>query len=401
MQLNFASATARVVNTERCVLECLENAQTSLDGTPNLLIFNATLGHKFRRIFETTRASYPSADVVITSCCGVVGQDGVSETAFDMGVMMVQGEQYSISHCDGFYGYSAYEKTLQLAQDLKDQNEDINMVYFVGSGIDTNNSEVLSAFNEIFGNEVTIFGATSSDNMKGIVNYQGVNDNVYEHGAFAIGFSDPSLIVSTQASHGFRATGDPMVVTKSSGHIINEIDGQPAWSTYCQKLGLDADANCGDTIPIGALAEALEVTDAQEYGNPHILRVVTKHEGDNMYYATSIKEGTKLWLTVRDEDLIFQDTRRMCSSLKMLNEGRKIEAVFHADCLARGRSLFGRILKEELVAEMQNALYQEGSCPPWLGLYGFGEFARLGNENMYHNYTTALYVLSRKRFQNQ
>jgi hypothetical protein len=44
---------------------------------------------------------------------------------------------------------------------------------------------------------------------------------------------------------------------------------------------------------------------------------------------------------------------------------------------------------------MQNPFYTNGVCPPWLGMYGFGEFARLGGENTYHNYTTALYVIYR------
>jgi hypothetical protein len=76
--------------------------------------------------------------------------------------------------------------------------------------------------------------------------------------------------------------------------------------------------------------------------------------------------------------------------------GRKPVAVFHADCLARGRFLFNRVLKEELVSRMQFPFSTNGSCPPWLGMYGFGEFARLGGKNTYHNYTTALYTIYRK-----
>jgi hypothetical protein len=75
--------------------------------------------------------------------------------------------------------------------------------------------------------------------------------------------------------------------------------------------------------------------------------------------------------------------------------GKPAVAVFHADCLARGRFLFDRIIKEELVNRMQYPFYSDGQCPPWLGMYGFGEFARLGGKNTYHNYTTALYVLYR------
>ena len=38
---------------------------------------------------------------------------------------------------------------------------------------------------------------------------------------------------------------------------------------------------------------------------------------------------------------------------------------------------------------------KDGAPPPWLGMYGFGEFARLGGRNTYHNYTSALYVICR------
>jgi len=52
-------------------------------------------------------------------------------------------------------------------------------------------------------------------------------------------------------------------------------------------------------------------------------------------------------------------------------------------------------MKEELVNVMQTPFYVNGECPPWLGMYGFGEIARLGGNNEYHNYTTALYVIYR------
>jgi len=70
--------------------------------------------------------------------------------------------------------------------------------------------------------------------------------------------------------------------------------------------------------------------------------------------------------------------------------------VFHADCRARGRRLVHRSLKEELVPRMQGPLSEGGRVPPWLGMYGFGEFARLGGRNTYHNYTTAIYALYRR-----
>ena len=179
-------------------------------------------------------------------------------------------------------------------------------------------------------------------------------------------------------------------------NCIIELDGRPAWSVFLERLGLPPTASEGDTIPIGALAEVLPADLADEYGNGHILRVVTHHdEGGEIIYAARCPEGTELWLTVRDEDLIFRDMDRLLEAMQGRHPGRHPVAVFHADCLARGRRLFDRVIKEELVHRMQQPFASDGTVPPWFGMYGFGEYAMLGGRNAYHNYTTALAALYR------
>ena len=393
--LNFYSGSTRVVNTKRGVLECMELAMGEQYTDADLLIFHSSIGHNFSEIWSSAIELAPGATVVAASCCGVVGKEGVSESMKDIALMAVKGKEFGVSTIDGVYGYNSYVQCHKLATDLRSKCDGINMLYFMASGIDISNDECIRAIEDVFGGDVTIFGATSSDNMKGVVSYQVMDGNVYEHGAFLIGFSDPTLHVDTQATHGFLAFGEPMVVTKSEDNIIKELNGRPAWQEYTYHLGLKENATCGDTIPIGALAEELGLLQAVEYGNRHILRGVTKHEGNDLYYTTKCKVGTKLWLTLRDEELIFKEMDRIAMNLRHTIGDRTPVAVFHADCLARGRFLFNRIIKEEFVSRMQYPFYVNGECPPWLGMYGFGEFARLGGVNTYHNYTTALYVISR------
>lgn len=394
--LQFYSASTRVVNTKRGVMECLEAALGNDTSDCDLVVLHASIGHHFQEMMDQAQAMCPNARIVASSCCGVVGREGVSESMKDMAVMAVRGKELEVVFTDGIYGHNSYQKSLAMAQELFLKQPNTNMIYFLASGIDIANDLCISAFEEVFGESVTIFGATSSDNMKGFVSYQGVDTHVFEHGAYAVGFADATLKVETQATHGFVAVGEPLVVTKSNGCVIEEFNGKPAWTEYLNRLGLANNSNCGDSIPIGALGEKLPSALAEEYGNEHILRVVTKHESDSMYYATTIAEGTPLWLTKRDEALIFSEMERIVNAIKTRLGNRKPVAVFHADCLARGRFLFNRIIKEELVGSMQFPFYVNGECPPWLGMYGFGEFARLGGKNNYHNYTTALYVLSRE-----
>ncbi len=393
--LQFYSGSARIVNTKRGVEECIEIAGNGKSINPDLLIFHASMGHNFNDIVNESKRLYPQANVVAASCCGVVGREGVSESMKDMALMAIEGKDYALAMQDGIYGHNSYEKALKMAHDLKATKEGISMIYFLASGIDIANDQCIAAFESVFGPDITIFGATSSDNMKGYISYQAINDKVYEHAAFAIGFADPTLKIDTQATHGFIAIGEPMEVTKSEGNVIKELNGKPAWSEYLNRLGLSNSSDCGNTIPIGALAEKINPELAKEDGNSHILRVVTKFKGNDMYYATNCPEGTLLWLTVRDEEVIFKEMDRLVNEIDSRNNNQKPVAVFHADCLARGRFLTDRVLKEELVYKMQLPFSKDGDCPPWLGMYGFGEFAKLGGRNQYHNYTSALYILYR------
>ena len=394
--LEFYSASTRSVNAARGISECMESALGSDVSNCDLVLIHASIGHDFAELNAQVQKLAPRARVVAASCCGIVGKEGVSESMKDIAIMAVRGKEFALAYADGIYGANSYEKSLEIAKDLYKQDPHVNMIYFMASGIDIANDLCIAAIEEVFGADVTIFGATSSDNMRGVISYQAIDNHVFEHSAFMVGFSDPTLAVETQATHGFVAIGEPMTVTKAHGYEIQELDGKPAWPEFLHKLGLPDDATCGDSIPIGALAEKLSPQLAEEYGNKHILKVVTKHKDDTILYATTIKEGTQLWLTTRDEDLIFKEMDRMVQVMKDKIENKKLVAVFHADCLARGKFLFNRILKEELVNRMQFPFSTDGVCPPWLGMYGFGEFARLGGKNTYHNYTTALYVIYRK-----
>ena len=396
--LQFRSASTRMVNSRRAMAECLDAALGEDDQDCDLIVIHASMGHDYRQLIDEARRRAPSARVVGSSCCGVVGREGVSESMKDVAIMAVRGAAHiAVAHVDGIHGHNSRDKATELAAQLRASDPGINMIYFLASGIDIDDDACIAGIESVFGPDVTIFGATSADNMKGVASFQMVDDSVYEHAAYAVGFSDPSLSVITQATHGFVAVGDPMLVTRAEGNRIIELNGLPAWHLYTERLQLPMAATCGDTIPVGALAERLPADLAQEYGNDHILRVVTRRDGDGtMHYATGIAEGTELWLTVRDEERIFNDMDRMMSRMIERAGGRELVAVFHADCLARGRFLFNRVMKEELVGRMQYPLSTAGEVPPWLGMYGFGEFARLGGRNTYHNYTTALYAIYRE-----
>lgn len=384
------------MKTARAVEECLESALGDEASKCRLLLVHAGLGHDFREISGAARRVAPGVRIAAASCCGIVGSEGVSESVKDMAVMAMRGDDFVVAQVNGIFAHNAFDGCAELGRQLQRTKRPVRFVYLLAPGIDIANDQCLAGLESVLGTEVPVFGATSSDNMKGILSLQMIDDLVSEHAAFAIGITDDSIEVDTQATHGFVAVGDPMVVTKADGNQIIELNGKSAWLEFTSRLGISPEATCGDSIPIGALAEELPPALAAEYGNQHILRVVTSRAGNVMHYATQCQVGTRLWLTKRDEKLIFDDMDRLTRAMQSRAAGRMPLAVFHADCLARGRFLFDRVLKEELVSRMQFPFSAKGRCPPWLGMYGFGEYARLGGRNAYHNYTTALCAIYRR-----
>lgn len=394
--LEFHAANIRAVNPKRAVLELLETAYGTTTPDCDLVLLNATVGHDLGDLSVAVQEQCPGARVLACSCAGVVGPEGPGESIHDIVLMGVRGEGLQIAQVDDLFGPSSFAKGVELGESLRAAPQPVRMVYLLASGIDIANDQLIAGLESVLGPDVVIFGATSSDQMQGVATFQAIDGRIFQHAAFAVGIWDPTLVVETSATHGFVASGAPRRVTASNGNRIIELDGEPAWPAYLAWLGLPADASEADTIPIGALAEALPPELAQDYGNPHILRVVTHHtEANEIVYATTCPVGTDISLTVRDEERIFNDMDRMLADLTGRRPGLTPVAVFHADCLARGRRLFNRVMKDELVHRMQEPFSIDGKPPAWFGMYGFGEYARLGGRNVYHNYTTALAALYR------
>jgi hypothetical protein len=322
-----------------------------------------------------------------------------------MAVMAVDGppDELAWSALDGFHAENAREKGAELAKALHGKLPAAKIIYLLSPGLDSCNDELLAGIQDVFGTDIIIFGGASSDNYKALTTSQYIGDKASASGVWAIGFADASLKAAARATHGFNAYGDPMTVTKADRNKIAELDGKPAWVAYSQRFGQISDQEAKTALVSGGLAIGLEPALAGEYGNKHILRMGLPHDDTGaIRLSVSAKEGDQFYLTTRDEDLIFSEQKKalelLCESMAPASPGggaARPAAVFQTDCLLRGRTLFDKVMKDEITGMMQNAFLNDGEIPPWLGMYGFGEFCPLGGKNLFHTYTTSLLVLYR------
>jgi len=401
--LRFYSSSNGIVNSSKAVESCINESALHMElSSCCLIVVHSTIGHNFQDILEKAKELCPSAIIVGCTCAGIIGREGPKEGIRSLAIMMVYADRDDLVHIvsrPNISGLNSFEVASEMAQELHQMNQKINMLQIFGSGIDVAADQIIGGMESVFGKETPIFGGTSSDNMKAITSYQFYEDGVLEKGIVMIGYADPTLSVEMAVHHGSDPVGIGFKVTKSAKNKVEEIEEVPAWHYIMDALGLPHDTHPGPCIPTAGLGELLTEDLHDEYDNQHILRVVTKVDKDGSFYMPVFcPKGTRLWLTKRNEGLIFNGLDRMLGKLKNRLKGKEIVAVFHTDCAARGRAMFDEINKEEIIGKMQKVICGDRE-KPWLGMYGYGEFTLLGGRNRFHNYTTSLYVLTRKEVQ--
>ena len=137
--------------------------------------------------------------------------------------------------------------------------------------------------------------------------------------------------------------------------------------------------------------------DRVAYDNDQILRApfTVSEDRQSFFTLASCPQGSRIVMMRRDEDRIFDGVDRLVQRLDEQLAGRRPLLVLHADCMARGRLMFDQVNKDEIIQRMQGPI-GKGDCPPWLGVYGFGEFCRLREQNCFHHFTTALSLIVRR-----
>lgn len=395
--LQFFSASTSILNSRRAITECMEVA---LEGEPtldcDLIIIYTAMGHNFKELLNEASQLSPNAQVVGCTCAGIIGKEGPNESLRALAIMVIKGpkEEFSVCGIDFREDVNPFESISQLALDLKNKNPIINMIYCHPSSQVA--PIIIPGIESVFGPDIPIIGGVSIDNMKLLSDFQFIGENVLEQGIVLIGFADPTLELISLGNHGFDVIGKPFEVTQSVDYHIIEMDDRPPWKNWTERLGMPETSTAVDILSFAPLALELPAELHEENGGPYLIFAAWPQQDGTLLSNQAIPKGTNLWLTRRNEKAILEGVDRMMVKILEKCNNRKPVAVFHADCAARGKLLFNRISKDEIVDRLQYPL-AAGEMIPWLGMYGGAELTPLGGRNKLHGYTTSLYVLVRRK----
>jgi hypothetical protein len=253
-------------------------------------------------------------------------------------------------------------------------------------GLSGNPHEIVRGAYSVLGATVPLVGGFVGDSAGFEQTYQFHDDQVLTNAVvgIAIGSDGPMGI---GMAHGWRRTEPPMVVTKSSGVRIYELDGKPALDVLMRRRGIEGDA--ADMFK--GTATTTQSLGLSRRGGEDI-RII--HAGDDtdgsVIGAQDVPQGALCWLMDGDYDSLIAGAGESCAEALTGLDGAPALGLFTFDCGGR-RGWLGEDGVQVEVAGIRAAI---GDDVPFAGFYTMGEIARVRGSYGTHALTLVTLALA-------
>jgi hypothetical protein len=265
----------------------------------------------------------------------------------------------------------------------------VQYVQLFSDGITGNGCAILRGISSVLGEEVSIAGGTAGDDGKFHRTWQFAGGKLLTDAAVAIGFTG-DFYLGRGVRSGWSPIGLAKKVTRASGNILYELNGEPALQVFERFLGRHAEKlpEVGVEYPLGFTGKCLK-GDAEEYFLLRATMSVDRQNG-SIQFAGEIPEGAMVHLTCADNISILEAASEAALFAHSQLADAHPKVVFFYSCMAR-KIVLGQRTQEELDRIRQVF----GRQVPILGFYSYGEYCQVecNGPNLLHNETATISVI--------
>ena len=238
-----------------------------------------------------------------------------------------------------------------------------------------NGADIVRGVLDVLGEHFPVLGGAAGDDFLFEKTYQYENGKVVSGAVAGVGISG-DFVMGAGVRHGWMPIGTPMIVTKSKGSVVYELDHKPAVKIYEDYFGDRAEdlkkeplARLAITYPLG-----IKLPEFDEY---LIRDPITVDDKGAITCAAEIPEGSEIRLMIGSKEKAIEAAedaaRKLMKDFKEKGAAPKFVLMFN--CIAREK-LFGARANDEIQAVMKII----GNEVPLLGFYTYGEQAPIGGE---------------------
>ncbi|MFH1198833.1 MAG: FIST N-terminal domain-containing protein [Candidatus Omnitrophota bacterium] len=260
-----------------------------------------------------------------------------------------------------------------------------NLGLIFSDGLIPNSSELIAGLQRRLGQSFPLIGASAADNLDFTKTYSYFGKEIIVKGASALLWGGAKLNFGLGTKHGWRPLGKPHIVTKSSGNVVNEIDGEPAAKIYEEYIGKKI-SEIKEQLKRISVFYPIGIKLAEE--NDFLLRNVFSIGRDNsLIFHGDVPENSSIRLMIGTKDTCLKAASDAAEEArkKLGNKPCKFILVFSS---ASRYILLGRHANKELDIIKEKF----GADTPIVGMYTYGEQAPLKDlsfrgKTYFHNQT--------------
>jgi hypothetical protein len=351
---------------------------------PNLVLLFAS-----RSVFEggsalsELNAAYPNCSAVAGCSTGgeILGPDIYNDSLV---ATAIEFEHSTVSTAVEYAAdtKSSFECGRRIALRLDGLNLRAMLVF--SDGLLVNGSELTGGVNSVLQGRVPVIGGLAGDGERFEVTKVGLNGEYGVGMVVAVGLYGNKLQICHGSEGGWDSFGPKRTVTRSSGNVLAELDGEPALDLYKRYLG-----EWSSSLPSSALFFPLSLGLSDLMGGEVVRTILSVDtESKTLTFAGDIPQGSTVQLMRANPDRLVSAAGVAAQSAAALGDAQLGILV---SCIGRRLVLGNRTVEEtELVADVLGP-----SCAV-MGFYSYGEICPLmvGGSTELHNQTMTITTIS-------
>lgn len=348
--------------------------------SPQLVLVFAAV--EFMRSLEFTqrlRQSFPNAALVGCSTAGEIHGAYVSDHSASITALHFQHPDFRIASTSLNGMEDSSPAGERLAEQLK--GEGLHDIIVFGQGVNINGSALIQGIRQVFDGAVSISGGLAGDGgafqQTWVLSPQGASDQTL----VGIGFYGPHLQLHHGSFGGWQPFGPARKVTRCSGNILFELDGEPALKVYKDYLGEYA-----KDLPASGLLFPFEMLE-DDHNAVGLVRTILgiDEASGSLILAGDVIENGYLKLMHASTDALVDGAQAAAEAAHRMLSGTADGLTLLISCVGRKLVMGGRVDEEiEAVADVF------GSASSLTGFYSYGEISpfthatdcRLHNQTM-------------------
>ncbi len=345
-----------------------KKVDSSLDGEDSLvIIFGSSYLVKLQKGFDEIISKFSNSIIIGCSTAGEIYEKKLYEHSLSVVVMKFEKTKIKLNVVEIENKQESFTIGSKIANSLLDY--DLEGVFVLSDGLNINGSKLVSGFNDVFENSVSVTGGLAGDDDNFIESWIVVDGKICSNYVTAVGFYGENIHIGYGAKGGWNKFGMERSVTFSDDNILYELDDKPALDVYKKYLGDQA-----DELPKSALFFPLLL---KEQNRPEsvVRTVLSVNESQkSITFAGDIPNGYDVtFLKSNSKNLI---NGAVVASNQISKENYENQNAVNLLISSMGRKM---ILEEKIAEEIEAVRdeFSKNENVSQIGYYSYGQISPL------------------------